>query len=353
MKTYKTAPHVLAYLLVTCLLVIGILCPRGASGLETISKDPYIGIIAVDADTGEVLLEENADEPAYPASVIKLMNLLLILEYAEKGTLKLDETVVVSAEASRMGGSQVYLKQDEVFTIDELLYTMIIQSANDSAVALAAHIAGTKGGFVRLMNRRAAQLGMKATTFHSVHGLPPGRGQEPDVSTAKDISILSRELLKHPAALKYTSTRERGFRNDTFTMRTHNRLLGSVQGCDGLKTGYFRAAGFSTSVTAERNGRRVVAVVMGSRARTTRDAKAREILAEGFLNLSTEPPPPPEELPAASAPAEEEGEPAGDAKKGGRAKWIVIGILSALVLFVVISWLVSRSRYEPDLPGGL
>jgi len=264
----------------------------GRAHLAARSADPYVGAIVVDAETGTVIFEDKPDTPAYPASVIKLLPLLMIIEYAEKGALRFDEEVTVSADAARMGGSQVYLKEKEVFTIDELLYSLMVQSANDSAVALAIHIAGTKSRFVELMNRRATEIGMANTMFHSMHGLPPSSGQEPDVSTARDIAALSRELLKHPRALRYTSTKQRGFRDDTFVMRNHNRLLGEVRGVDGLKTGYFRAAGYSCSVTAERNGRRLVSVILGSRTRTGRDARTRELLATGFLALPARQPSP-------------------------------------------------------------
>ena len=131
---------------------------------------------------------------------------------------------------------------------------------------------------------------MNSTVFHSVHGLPPGKGQEHDVTTARDLSILCREVLKHPDTLRYTSTRERPFRPNvtgkTVIMRSHNHLLGHVEGCDGLKTGYITASGFSIAVTAARNGQRVIAIVFDSTALKVRDAKAAELLAKGFSALS-------------------------------------------------------------------
>lgn len=255
----------------------------GPKKSNSIARDPYLGALVIDGTTGQILFADNPDQKAYPASVLKLMNLLIILEKIKAGALTLEDKVLVTAEASRIGGSQVYLKENETFAIDELLYAMIVQSANDAATALAIHIAGSKQGFVELMNQRARELGMKATEFHSVHGLPPGRGQKPDVSTPRDLARLARELLKHPEALRYTATRERSFRNGSFIMRSHNHLLGKVEGCDGLKTGYFSLAGFSSVVTARRGGERVIAVVMGSPSRTSRDAKAAELLAKGFL----------------------------------------------------------------------
>jgi serine-type D-Ala-D-Ala carboxypeptidase (penicillin-binding protein 5/6) len=246
---------------------------------------PYRGAIVVRDDTGETVFDKDADISCYPASIVKLMVLLIIQEKIEEGSLKLDDRVICTAEASRMGGSQVYLKENEIFTIEDLLYSLIIQSANDSAVALAIHVAGSKDGFVEMMQKKARELGMNNSEFHSVHGLPPGRDQEPDLSTPSDIAILCRELLRHPEILRYTSTPVRGFRDDTFEMRSHNPLLGSFDGCDGLKTGYFRAGGFSIAATADRDGLRLIAVVMGSKKKEDRNSSVRNILAQAFSSL--------------------------------------------------------------------
>jgi D-alanyl-D-alanine carboxypeptidase (penicillin-binding protein 5/6) len=259
-----------------------------AGTLPTRSADPYLGAIVVDAATGDVLFEDKADAQGYPASCIKLMDLLVILEKIEQGSLKLDDNVIVTAEASKMGGSQVYLKEKEVFKVDDLLYALMVQSANDAAVALAIHIAGTKDGFTELMNEKAATLGMTNTRFHSVHGLPPGAEQEPDISTPRDLSILCRELLKYKDTLRYTSTKERPFRPDfkePFIMRNHNPLLTSCEGCDGFKTGYFTKAGFSIAATARRKDMRVVAIVLGSVSKDKRNPKAAELLHKGFAEL--------------------------------------------------------------------
>jgi len=263
--------------------------PAPRTKKASIARDPYLGAITIDAASGKVLVENQADAKGYPASVLKLMNLLIILERMEQRQFSLEDQVVVSAKASRTGGSQVWLAEKETFTVDELLYALMVQSANDAAVALAERIAGTTDAFVELMNQRAKELGMVGTVFHSVHGLPPATGQEHDVTTARDFALLCRQLLKHPEALRYTSTRERPFRpnagNKTVIMRTHNHLLGQVEGCDGFKTGYFTEGGYSIAVTAERKGQRVIAIVLGSVDRKVRDAKAAELLAKGFLAL--------------------------------------------------------------------
>ena len=266
---------------------------RPGTHSSTIARNPYLGAIVVEAGSGRVLFEYNADAKGYPASVLKMMDLLVILEKIKQGQLTLQDQVPVSAKASHTGGSRVWLKEKESFALDEMLYALMVQSANDAAVALAEKVAGSTDAFVELMNAKARQLGMTSTVFHSVHGLPPGRGQEHDVTTARDLSILSCELLKHADTLRYTSTRDRKFRtnvpNATIDMRTHNHLLARVEGCDGLKTGYIAQAGFSIAVTAARNGRRIVVVVLDSTDLKTRDSKAAALVAKGFAALGAAP----------------------------------------------------------------
>jgi D-alanyl-D-alanine carboxypeptidase (penicillin-binding protein 5/6) len=253
---------------------------------KSIARDPWLGAIVLDADTGKVLFENQADSKGYPASVLKLMDLLIILEKIDQKQLSLQDQVPVSAKASQTGGSRVWLKEKESFTVDEMLYALMIQSANDAAVALAEKVAGSTDGFLELMNRRAKELGMNNTVFHSVHGLPPSKGQEHDVTTARDLSLLCRELLKHPDTLRYTSIRERPFRPNvaghTVNMTTHNHLLGHVEGCDGLKTGYITSSGYSIAVTVARNGQRIIVIVFDSTTLKLRDAKAAELVAKGF-----------------------------------------------------------------------
>jgi D-alanyl-D-alanine carboxypeptidase (penicillin-binding protein 5/6) len=245
----------------------------------------------VDAASGKVLFEDQADAKGYPASVLKLMDLLIILEKIEQKQLTLQDQVVVSAKASHIGGSRVWLAEKESFSVDEMLSALMIQSANDAAVALAEKVAGSTDAFIELMNQRAKGLGMNSTVFHSVHGLPPGKGQEHDVTTARDLSILCREVLKHSDTLRYTSTKEQPFRTNVtgktaVIMRTHNHLLGHVEGCDGLKTGYITASGFSIAVTAQRHDQRVIVIVLDSTTLKGRDAKAAELVAKGFAALS-------------------------------------------------------------------
>lgn len=277
--------HVLFLLMTLLLLPVRETQAQGRAAIAEITGDPYASALVVDAATGEPLFMKDAVKPVYPASVLKLMDLYIVLDLVQQGRLRLDDVVTASVEAYRMGGSQVYLDVGEQFTVEELLYALMIQSANDAAVALAEHIAGSKEGFVRMMNDKARELGMKNTTFSSVHGLPPAADQQPDVTTARDMVTLCRALLKFPDTLRFTSTTERGFRNNSFVMQTHNSLLKRVRGCDGFKTGYYRLAGYSIAATAERDGRRVIAVVMGSTNKQARDNAAVQLIEEGFRGL--------------------------------------------------------------------
>ena len=316
------------------------------AALKSIARDPYIGAIVTDADSGKVIVEVNADAPAYPASVCKLMTLMVILDHLEKGALHSNDMVHVTKEAARTGGSQVYLKENEQFTVDEMLYALMVQSANDAATALALHVAGSKEAFVSLMNQRAAALGMTRTHFYSVHGLPPGAGQQPDVSTARDLALLSLVLVKRADVLRYSSTLERGFRGGTFGMRTHNHLLlEHVDGVDGLKTGWWPAAGYSMAITARRAGRRVIVVTLGSAKRLARDKAATELLARGFANLPPLPPPPAvltNAAAASNAPAVKA--PAAPVSTGQRRNWLIVSIaaIGVLALVVVVRMLLRR-----------
>lgn len=328
-----------ALLIVLCCIPLA-----GQAALKPIARDPYVGAIVIDQATGKVVFEDNADAPLYPASVLKIMNLLLIVELVEQQKADLEDVVTVTAEAARIGGSQVYLKENEQFRLDDMLYAMMIQSANDVAVALAVHYAGSKDAWLKLMNQKASQLGMNSTVFRSVHGLPPGKDQKPDVTTARDMARLGLEVARHPLALKYTSAQEKGFRGDSFIMRTHNNLLGTVSGCDGLKTGYIRAAGFSMVATVERDGRRIVAAVFGSETKNGRDSKTKELIERAYLNLPVieEPVPVTEEPDAAESAEVEDG-------AGGRGRGVVIKALlaaGAVALLMVVSRSVMRKKFD-------
>ncbi len=280
---------------IALLVFLAILCNQtvwaARAKVEDIARDPYISALVVDAESGKVLFEDHAATAVYPASVLKMMDMLIILEHIEQGKVQLDAMVQVTPEASKMGGSQIYLDPKEQFTVQDLLYALAVQSANDAAVALAIHVAGSTEAFVALMNQRAAELGMKDSHFYSVHGLPPSKGQEVDRTSARDLAILSLELARRTDIFEYTGTTERPIRDGKFILRNHNHLLGKVTGCDGFKTGYFQAAGFSIVATAKRGGVRIIAIVMGSKDRKVRDAKAEELLAKGFALVPPRPEP--------------------------------------------------------------
>ncbi len=258
----------------------------------------YAGAITIDAASGNVLFQENADVINPPASMTKLMTFAVVYDKLKDGTLKLDTPVQVTAEDAKMGGTQVYLDPREVFPVEELLYAMMIQSANDAAHALSRAAGGSTPAFVALMNAKAKELGMAHTTFRTPHGLPPPsrKLEDSDVTTPRDFSLLCRYLIQNTDVLKYTSVKTRDFgparAKGPQHMINHNNLLGKIPGVDGLKTGYTASAGYCLSVTAERNGRRVISVIMGSfgpggsidKGRA-RDLKAMELLENGFAAL--------------------------------------------------------------------
>jgi D-alanyl-D-alanine carboxypeptidase len=263
----------------------------------------YKGAIVLDAATGKVLFEDRADIIAPPASVTKLMTFLIVQDRIARGELTLQTPVQVTAEASRTGGSQVYLAEKETFPVEEMLYALMIASANDVATALAIHIAGSKSAFVELMNARARELGMDHTTFRSPHGLPPSsrKLEDSDVTSPRDLAKLSLHLLKTTNILTYTSVKQRVFRPGPKQqeMINHNKLLGKVAGVDGLKTGFTNGAGFCLAATAQRNGRRVLAVTMGSPNSTTRDLAIAALIERGFAAI---PIPPPQAAPDPDSP---------------------------------------------------
>lgn len=237
----------------------------------------------VDGETGEQIDSFNGDEALRPASMVKLMLAWVVYHTVDNGGAKWDDPVTVSAKASKIGGSQVYLKEDEQFTLQDLLQAVLIQSANDAAMAIAEHIGGSSEGFVDIMNQEAKNLGMTSAVFRFPHGLPPGKDQEPDLVSAADFARLAHALIsKYPQVLDTTKLESCDFRDGTFKMNSHNHLLKSFAGCDGLKTGYYTEAGFSITATAQRNGRRMIAVVMGCQGRKERDTEAARLLGKGF-----------------------------------------------------------------------
>jgi len=281
--------------------------PTPASSTE-VSSSAFRSAIVIDAASGRVLYEDRADVQNPPASVTKLMTFLIVAEKIKQGEFALDTPVTVTAEASHTGGSRVWLVDKEKISVEELLYALMVQSANDAATALATQVAGSKEAFVELMNAKARELGMVHTRFESPHGLPPGRDQEADLSTARDLAALARQLLVETDILRYSSTRARDFRHQNgkvVQMTTHNHLLALLPGCDGLKTGYYEKAGFSLVATVQRNGRRVIAVILGSPERKLRDITTTRLITRGFAALGPAPAGPtaiPEGRPAGPGP---------------------------------------------------
>jgi D-alanyl-D-alanine carboxypeptidase (penicillin-binding protein 5/6) len=257
------------------------------------SVSSYKGAIATDASTGAVLFEQNADLVSPPASMTKLMTFAVLFDELMKRSITLDTPVTVTSEDAKVGlmkdSTAVWLKQGEVFPVEELIYAMFIQSANDAAYALAHKAGGTVGSFVAMMNAKAHELGMFHSTFRTPHGLPPPsrRIADGDLTTARDYSILCRYLLLHTNILKYTSVRSRtfgaGMRLQPVQMTNHNHLLGKTFGVDGLKTGFTGGAGFCISATAMRDGRRVIVVMMDSPDQRTRDLNTQELITKAFL----------------------------------------------------------------------
>lgn len=236
--------------------------------------------ILIEATTGTVLYYKNQEQKRSPASVTKIMTLLLVCEALETERINSDDNVVISDYAASMGGSQVFLEEGESFTVEELLKCTVIASANDAAVALAELIHGTEGNFVAEMNKRAKELGMKNTNFENVSGLDDSTTAH--LTSAEDIAIMSRELIKYDIILKYSSLWQDSIRNGAFQLTNTNRLVRFYDGCNGLKTGSTDKAGFCISATAKRDGMQLIAVIMGAPTRDLRNADARALLDFGF-----------------------------------------------------------------------
>ncbi len=238
----------------------------------------------MEASTGKVLLSQNPDEALPPASVTKVMTLLLIMEAIDSGRISLSDQVTVSANAASMGGSQVYLKEGEQMAVEDLLKSIVIASANDAAVALAEYLAGSVSAFVEQMNKRASALGMENTHFENPTGLDDTA--ENHKTSAMDIAIMSRELIKHKTILEYSSIWMDSIRDGAFGLTNTNRLVRYYTGCTGLKTGSTSKAGFCISATAEKNGMSLICVVMGASTRDERNEIAKEVLDYGYANYA-------------------------------------------------------------------
>ena len=235
--------------------------------------------LLMEKTTGQILYAQNEHEALPPASVTKIMTVLLTMEAIDSGRIALDDVVTVSAYAAGMGGSQVFLAEGEQITVDDLLKGVCVSSGNDTAVALAEHVAGVTELFVEQMNNRARELGMNDTHFVNCTGL----AAEGHVTSAHDIALMSRELLlHHPEVRNYTTIWMDTLRNGTFGLNNTNKLIRFYDGATGLKTGFTREAGYCISATAERDGMELIAVIMKGNTSDSRNADAKTLLNYGF-----------------------------------------------------------------------
>ncbi len=238
--------------------------------------------VLMEAQTGKVLYEKNDHEKRACASITKVMTLLLVMEALDSGKIGLNDTVTASEHAASMGGSDIWLKPGESMTVDDMLKATVIASANDAAVALAEYVAGSEDEFVAQMNQRAKELGMKDTVFKNVNGLD----EDGHITSAYDIALMSRELIKHRKIFDYTQTWMDSVRNGKTQLVNTNKLLKSYKGITGLKTGTTGKAGSCISATAQRNGVSLIAVVLGSSTTKDRFHSAATLLNYGFANWS-------------------------------------------------------------------
>ena len=272
---------ILSHMLTAIILFLTIFIPCNAAPEFTAPLECRSAIL-MEASTGMVLYEKKADEALPPASVTKVMTLLLVMEAVDSGKIKLTDMVPVSENAASMGGSQVYLKVGEEMSVDEMIKCVVISSANDCAVALAEFLCGSEEAFVTQMNARAKELGMENTNFENTNGLDDTVTNHK--ISARDIAIMSRELLKHEFILKYSSTWMDTIRNGAFGLTNTNRLIRFYAGANGLKTGSTSKAKFCISATAKRDGMQLIAVIMAAPTRDVRNNEAKQLLDFGFAN---------------------------------------------------------------------
>ena len=249
---------------------------------EATLTGPYATACVMEPATEAIIFDKDMHKPWPTASLAKMMLTLIVAEQLGNYRLKLGDKVTTSRKAEEMGGSQVYLKEGESFTLDDMMKAIMVHSANDASVAVAEYVAGSTEAFVVMMNQQVVKLGLKDTHYYSVHGLPPAPGQGTDVSSAYDLAIIAREMVKYPDVLRWAAIDTAPFRNGTFTLRNTNHLVRTFPGCDGLKTGFYYAAGFNVVATAHRNGFRLITVVLGSPGKNQNFAQAASMMSEGF-----------------------------------------------------------------------
>ena len=274
----------MGWLIVVCCLILSVV-PVGAdaAALEVAGKSTVL----MDVATGTVLYEANSHEALPPASVTKVMTMLLIMEAIDGGNIRWEDTVTASEAAAAKGGSQIYLKVGETMTVKDMVKSIAVSSANDCACAMAEHLYGSEGAFVEQMNKRAKELGMKDTTFVNCTGLDDAPEAANHKTSAYDIALMSRELLKnHPDIKKFTTIWMDTVRDGAFGLANTNKMVRFYSGCTGLKTGFTTGAGYCLSASAQRDGMELIAVVMGSKTSQDRFAACKSMLDYGFANYA-------------------------------------------------------------------
>ena len=257
-----------------------------ALALPVQAAEPKSALL-MDAATGTVLYENNAHEALAPASVTKVMTLLLIMEAIDSGRIGWEDAVTASEAAAAKGGSQVYLKVGETMTVSDMVKSIAVSSANDCACAMAEHLAGSEAAFVDLMNRRAAELGMNDTHFVNCTGLDDDPAAKNHRTSAHDIAVMSRELLvNHPDIKNFTTIWMDTIRDGAFGLSNTNKMVRYYPGCTGLKTGFTSGAGYCLSASAQREGMELIAVVMGAETSQDRFAACKGMLDQGFANYA-------------------------------------------------------------------
>ena len=259
------------------------------AGATDTLKGPYQEACVIEPNSGTVVFAKNEHQPWPTASLAKMMLMEIVAEKIDDGSLKLTDQIPTSDKAAKMGGSQVYLKPGETFSLDDMMKAIIVHSANDASVAVAEYIGGSTEAFVLMMNATAEKLGMKDTHYYSVHGLPPAPGQQADVASAYDQALLARALVRHPQILQWSAITTAPFRAGTFELRNTNHLVFNYSGCDGLKTGFYYKAGFNVVATAHRGAMRLIAVALGSPRKGENFRSAAEMLSVGFAQYEMKP----------------------------------------------------------------
>ena len=271
-------------LIVVLCMVMAMLPVRvGAVDMQVPGKSALL----MDMATGTVLYEQNTHEKLAPASVTKVMTMLLIMEAIDSGKIKWEDTVTTSESAAAKGGSQIYLKVGETMTVSDMVKSIAVSSANDCACAMAEHIAGSEAAFVERMNQRAKELGMNDTNFVNCTGLDDAENAKEHLTSAYDIALMSRELMKnHPDIKKFTTIWMDTVRGGAFGLANTNKLVRFYRGATGLKTGFTSGAGYCLSATAERDGLGLIAVVLGAETSQERFAACKSMLDYGFANYA-------------------------------------------------------------------